>query len=136
MGVRMALNLPSLALRQAMPYLVGALLLGLIASHWWAYRKGIDAERQAQDLAATRQLAEAVSTATTVARGVASVAEKLAAELQRSRERERSAVRTVREIVTHEPEFAAVRRPAELDRLRRDQLDDITRAAETPRLRR
>ena len=132
----MALNLPSLAIRQVMPWLVLALAVALTASHWWAYRKGVEAERLAQSQAATVLLAKALDTATKVARGVASVAEKLAAELQQSRVRERSAVRTVREIVTHEPDFAAVRRPAELERLRAEQIDQIARAAEAARLRR
>lgn len=127
----------SAVLRAAAPYALGALLLGLVASHWWAYRAGVQAEEERQARAAAADLAKAVNRAIAVAGDVVEIGVELAAALRTSRQREERTVQQVEEIFDADPaatDFGALRRPAELERLRRVQLDAIGRSTEADRL--
>lgn len=91
--------------------------------------QGAAAERDRQALDGYRAFAQAVQQAGRVLESVRAIGVRLAGELEQSREQERAGVRIVREVISANPEFAAVRRPAELDRLRRESLEAVARAA-------
>lgn len=120
--------------------LIGYGLLGLALSTAAAfgagYLKGKAAAEREAEAAGWRQFAAAVETAADVGRQVLAIGEQLRDQLAESHQREAGAVRTVTRIVHEHPDFAAVRRPPELERVRRDQLEAINRAAEADRLRR
>lgn len=123
----------------AAPYLLLALALGLVGSHWWAYRAGKAAEEDRHARQATIDLAKAVNRAIAVAGDVVDIGAELAAALRTSREREERTVRQVEEIFDADPvatDFGALRRPAELERLRREQLKAIGGSTEADQLRR
>lgn len=127
----------SAVLRAAAPYAVGALLVGLLASHWWAYRAGVSAEEQRQARADAVDLATAVNRAIAIAGDVVEIGSALTTALRASRQREERAVQQVEEIFDADPaatDFGALRRPAELERLRRAQLEAIGRGSKTDRL--
>jgi hypothetical protein len=118
----------------------GVLLLVLAgssgASAWWGYQRGHAASEARHTAAGIRAFTQAVQAAARAGEAVAAIGRELAAALEDSRETERTVVVRVREIVDADPEFAAVRRPAELQRLRRDALERIARAAEADQLQR
>lgn len=127
----------SAVLRASAPYVLGALLLGLVGSHWWAYRAGVQAEQERQARTAAADLAKAVNRAISIAGDVVDIGAELAAALRTSREREERTVQQVEEIFDADPaaqNFGTLRRPAELERLRRVQLEAIGRGPQADRL--
>lgn len=124
-------------LRAAAPYLLGAALVGLAGSHWWAYRSGIEAERQRQAQRQAADLATAVNRAIAVAGDVVGIGSELAEALRSSRQREGRVVGKIEEVFNADPtaaDFGAQRRPAELERLRREQLEAVGRPAQADQL--
>ena len=117
-------------------YLAIAAAAILAVSHWFVYDAGVDTERARHQVRGARAYATAVETVAKVGDAVATIGRDLSDRLEQSRESERTSVRTVTRIIRENPDFAAVRRPAELERLRRDQLAAIARAAEARRVQR
>lgn len=121
-------------------YLAGAIALALIASHgaiaWASYQRGADAAEARHTAAGIDAFVSAVQQAARAGEAIAAIGRDLVDALESSRTAERRAVVTVKEIVHANPDYAAVRRPAELQRLRHAELERITRAAEADRLQR
>lgn len=117
-------------------YLAGAALLALVATFGAGWLAGADHQRDKYEVRGVRAYAAIAETVAKVGDAVEAIAQDLSARLAESHESERTAVRTVTRIVRENPDFAAVRRPAELERVRRDQLARIARAAEADRLQR
>lgn len=123
--------LRALTLLQAAPYLLGLLLLAsgsaYVAGRFHGYAKA-EHEHQAAGL---EDLIKAVKTAAAVGEAIADIGRKLRETMIDSRAHEAQSTRTVTKVIREHPDFAAVRRPAELQRVRVDQLERIRRAAET-----
>ena len=121
-------------------YLLGIVALLLIATHTavgvLAWRESAVRIERRHQAAGLRTFVDAVKQAADVGRDVLAIGQQLALELSASREHERTAVQQVGRIADANPDFAAMRRPAELQRLRAEQLARIARAAaEADRLR-
>lgn len=122
--------LRTLTLLKAAPYLLGALLLVAGAAYVKGRGDGYAKSEREHQAAGVADLIAAVNTAAAVGDAIADVGRKLRDALADSRAHETTATRTVTKVIRENPEFAAVRRPAELQRLRDEQLERIRRAAE------
>lgn len=111
-----------------------ALILAALGGYTAGHMRGAHIERQAQAAREGRALAQAIERATIAARELAAIGTQLRDAIAASHERERVVIKTVTEVIRENPEFAAVRRPRELDRLRQAQLQAIADAtADVPR---
>lgn len=121
--------LRTLPLLKALPWLLLAWAVsagGAYALGRWHGNTAAAAQHQADGFSA---YAAAVRQAADVLADVRDIGRRLAEALQASHRAEAQSVRTVREVIHANPDFAAVRRPAELERLRRQELEAIARAA-------
>lgn len=123
--------LRTLTFLKALPYLLGGLLLATGGAYVKGRADGYAKAEREHQVAGVADLIDAVKTAAAVGEAIADVGRKLREQLADSRAHETQATRTVTRIVRENPDFAAVRRPAELQRVRVDQLERIRRAAET-----
>lgn len=114
--------------------LAALLLAGALAAAGGAYlvgrRDGRAAAEAEQAVAGLQAYVAAVDRAARVLADVREIGRRLTRALEQSRHAERASVITVREVVRENPDFAAMRRPDRLARLRRDELAAIARAAE------
>ena len=103
---------------------------------WYGYAWGTEAEHNrtlANGLDA--YIDEAKRTAR-ISDAIAAIGAYLRTALADSREHERTTTTAIPRIIREHPDFAAVRRPPELQRLRRADLERIAAAAATDRVRR
>lgn len=121
-------------------YSAAALAALLLASHalTWrvAHQRGAAAANQRHAAAAARALDSAVQSAQRIAADLRAGASALGTALQASRASERTSIHTVRQVIHEHPSYGAVRRPADLQRLRDAELQAITDAARAERLQR
>lgn len=112
-----------------------ALIMLTLTGYTAGYRRGVHIERQAHTAARAATLASALDRVAAAGQRMATLGEQLRDAIADSHERERVVVRTVTEVLRENPDFAAVRRPAELDRVRQSQLQAIAdaTAADMPR---
>ena len=122
--------LKTASLLQALPWLLLAVALSIGGAYLKGRHDGAEAAEAEQRAAGLRAYAAAVNTASRVLAGVRDIGQRLADELAASRQAEAQSVVTVREVIHANPDFGAVRRPVELERLRRAELESIRRAAQ------
>ena len=103
---------------------------------WYAYGKGKAHEQQAQAAQDLAALFGAVRRVGEIGEAIAALGRDLADAIAASRKSEAASVRTVGEVIRANPDFGAVRRPDGLQRLRRQELEAIARAAEAHVVRR
>lgn len=107
-------------------------VLALIGAAAWGYHAGTQAERQRQAGKWADALLASVERAADTGIALAGVGQQLAEALADSHAREIQSVRDVREVVHAHPEFAVLRRPAELQRLRDARHARLSAAAGVP----
>ncbi len=120
----------TLTLLQAAPYVVGAWVLSLGGAWWLGHSDGYADSEATHQAAGVRQFVRAVEQAAEVGRAIYDIGAKLREQLADSRIHETTSRQTVRKALDAHPDFAAIRRPAELQRVRRADLERIARAAE------
>lgn len=111
----------------------GLLVLALLAlpvTYQVGRHDGKVAEEKREAAAASGAFIAAVQNVAKAGAEIARIGEALAVVVQESAQRETQAVRTVTKVIRENPDYAAVRRPADLERLRREQLEAVARAAE------
>lgn len=110
-------------------------IAAVLAAYQLGHRKGTELAELRHSAQRTADLAAALDRATAIAAHLRALGQHLQQAMAASHERERVVVRTVTEVIRENPDFAAVQRPAELDRLRRAQLQAIAdaTAADLPR---
>jgi hypothetical protein len=121
----------TLTFLKAAPYVLGLLLLATGGAYLKGRGDGYAKAEREHEAAGVADLIDAVKTAAQVGEAVLEIGRELRDALAKSRAHETESVRTVTRIVREHPEFAAVRRPPELQRLRDAQLERIQRATET-----
>ncbi len=123
--------LRTLTLLQAAPYALGLLLLAVGGAYLTGRLHGYAKAEHEHQAAGVADLIAAVKTAVKVGEAIADIGRKLRDQIADSRTHETQSTRTVTKVIREHPEFAAVRRPAELQRVRVDQLERIRRQTET-----
>lgn len=116
------------------PWLLLAALSATAAAYGLGRKHGADAEGARRDLQDAATLRTAVERAARAGDALRKIGARLASALEASRGAEAETVRTVVEVIRENPDFAVVARPAELDRLRREQLQAVTRAVDPDQL--
>lgn len=122
--------LRTLSLLKAAPYVLGVWLISLGGVYLYAHGKGYAKSEATHQAAGIRTFVKAVERAAVVGRAIADIGVQLREELADSRAHESQSTRTVTRIIRENPDYAVVRRPVELQRVRRDQLERIARAAQ------
>jgi hypothetical protein len=89
------------------------------------YSRGKAAAEARHSADVMRAYVAAVDRAAAVLADVLVIGQQLADSLAASHARERGITQRVREAIDEDPDFGAVRRPADLQRLRREQLERI-----------
>lgn len=120
---------PSMYLRLAA---AGALVAFAAWTHWQAYSAGRDAtdkERQASILEAAEKRAEALEKLATANGRMLEIERDAADRIAKAQARTITQVKTVERVIRENPEFAAVVRPPDLQRVRDDDLAAIAEAA-------
>ena len=79
-------------------------------------------------------LRQAIDRVAKVGGEIAEIGKALAADLEASARDESASIRTVTKVIRENPDFAGVRRPDELERLRRQQLEAVGLATGSDRL--
>lgn len=109
-------------------------LAGAALMYTSGYSAGVSAEAARREARDTRLLHDALDRATRAGTALRDIGTRVLAAMEESRETETETVRTVIEVIRENPDFAAVQRPADLGRLRRDQLEAIARAVDPDQL--
>lgn len=107
-------------------------VLALIGAAAWGYHAGTQAERQRQAAQWADSLLASVERAADTGIALAGVGQQLAEALADSHAREIQSVRDVREVIDAHPDYAALRRPADLQRLRDARHARLSAAASVP----
>lgn len=116
------------------PWLLVLVLVGSGGGYWLGRKHGGEAEARRQALAQADLFHVAVTRAAQAGAGLRAIGAKLVAALEASHTTETVTVREVIEVIRENPEFSAVRRPAELDSLRREQLEAIAAGVDPDQL--
>jgi hypothetical protein len=122
--------LRTLTFLKAAPYVLGLWLASTAAAGLWGYSKGYATSEAEHQAAGVQQLIDAVEKAAEIGQAIADIGVQLREQIAASREDEIQSTKTVRAANVAHPDFAAMRRPAEHQRVRLDQLERIHRAAE------
>jgi hypothetical protein len=110
----------------------GAVLALAAWTHWQAYSAGRDAaddERQAAILEAAEKRAEALEKLAAANGRMLEIERDAADRIAKAQARTVTQVKTVERVIRENPDFAAVVRPADLQRVRDDDLAAIAEAA-------
>jgi hypothetical protein len=121
----------TLTMLQLWPYLLGALLLAGTGTYVKGRIDGYAKSEREHQAAGVEGLIQAVRNVAAIGEAIAEIGRQLRAQLAESGAHESKSVATVAEVLRVNPEFAAVRRPADLQRVRDEQLERIRRATET-----
>lgn len=121
--------LRSLTLAKLAPWLALAWLGSLVGVGFVAHGRGYDAAKTEHEGRGYKILADQIARARVVAEAVVDIGGKLQAALAESEAREPETRTIVRRITDANPDFSRVRRPADLQLLREQQLERIARAA-------
>lgn len=113
------------------PALMLATLLMLGLAYLAGHQRGAKLQRQAHAAQQVASLSAAVDRLRLTSQRMAHIGTQIRDALSTSHEQERIVTRTVTEVIREHPEFAAQHRPAQLDQLRREQLQAIARATST-----
>lgn len=110
-------------------------VMAVLAAYSYGHRKGAELAELHHAAQRTTDIAAALDRATAIAAHLRALGQHLQQAMATSHERERIVVKTVTEVIRENPDFAAVRRPPELDRVRQAQLQAIADAttADMPR---
>lgn len=123
-------RLMSATLGPLLPWLIAGWLLSLAGVGAWGYHKGGDAAEARHAIAQASAYGKAVDRVLALGQKFAVIGARLADALADSAADETVRVRTVREVIRENPEFAAIRRPDDLQRLRVERLERIARATD------
>jgi hypothetical protein len=115
---------------QVLPWALLAAVLAVPAAYVVGRDHGGDAEKDRRAKVDAEAYVSAVEHVASLGEAIAIIGRSLATALQSSVTAETQDVRTVREVIHAYPEFGAVRRPAALERVRRQQLEDVAAATE------
>jgi hypothetical protein len=111
----------------------GAILAGLAWSHWAAYDLGgkdMEREKAQAMLQAALDRAEALERLADANGRMLAIETDAAARIAAAQRSGAARVQTVERVIRENPDFAAVVRPADLERVRDDALADIAAAAD------
>jgi len=123
-------RLMSATLGPLLPWLIAIWVASLAGVGAWGYHKGGQAAEARHAITQATAYGAAVDRVLALSQQFAAIGARLADAMADSSADETVRVREVKEVIRENSEFAAIRRPADLQRLRVERLERIARAAE------